>query len=55
MHPKRVDIARVSTGVVAIVVVVVGVTATVRAFRSLLLGCLFPIVEVIVLPSSGRP
>jgi hypothetical protein len=51
MHPKRVNIARAST----VVIVVVGVTTAVRAFRSLLLGRLFPIVEVIVLPSGGRP
>jgi hypothetical protein len=61
MHPERVDIARV-VGVVAAVVVaavvvaaVVGVTTTVRAFGSLLLGHLFPIVEFIVLPFGGRP
>jgi hypothetical protein len=55
MHPERVDIARVSVVVVATVAVAAGVTTTVRAFGSLLLGCLFPIVEVIVLPSGGRP
>jgi hypothetical protein len=56
MHPKRVVIARVTAVIVAAVVVtVVGVTATVRAFESLLLGNLFPIVQVIILPSGGRP
>jgi hypothetical protein len=55
MHPKRVDIVRVSAVIVAAIVVAVGFTATVRAFGSLLLGRLFPIVEVIVLPSGGRP
>jgi hypothetical protein len=55
MHPERVVIARVSTTtVVAIVVVVVVVVATVGAFGSLLLGHLFPIVQVIVFPSGGR-
>jgi hypothetical protein len=53
MRPKRVDITRVSSVFVAAVVVVVEVTAAVRAFGSLLLGRLFPIVEVIVLFSSG--
>jgi hypothetical protein len=51
MHPERVDIARVSAVVVAPVIT----AATVRAFGSLLLGHLFPIMQVIVLPSSGRP
>jgi hypothetical protein len=37
MHPERVNIARVST-------VIVVVATTVRAFRSLLLGHLFPII-----------
>jgi hypothetical protein len=48
MHPERVDITIVSAVVVAI-----GVTAAVRAFRSLLLMHLFPIVEVIVVPSGS--
>jgi hypothetical protein len=40
MHPERVDIARVSAVVAAAIVV----AATVRDFRSLLLGHLFPII-----------
>jgi hypothetical protein len=45
MHPKRVDIARVSAVVVA----------AVRASGSLLLGHLFPIVEVMSsLPAAAR-
>jgi hypothetical protein len=60
MHPKRVVIARVSVVVAAIVAtivvaVVVAVTAAIGAFRSLLLGHLFPIVQIIVISSSGRP
>jgi hypothetical protein len=51
MHPKRVVIARVSVVVVASVVV----AATVGAFGSLLLGHLFPIIQVIVISSGGRP
>jgi hypothetical protein len=39
MHPERVDIASVSA-----VVVAAGVTAVVRAFGSLLLGHLFPMI-----------
>jgi hypothetical protein len=41
MHPERVDIARVSAVVVA---AITGVTAAIRAFGSLLLGHLFPII-----------
>jgi hypothetical protein len=53
MHPERVDITRVTAVIVAIIVAaVVGVTATIRAFWSLLLGHLFQIVEVIVLTSG---
>jgi hypothetical protein len=60
MHPERVVIARVSavvTAVVAIItiVAVVVVAAAVGAFESLLLGHLFPLVQVIVSPSGGRP
>jgi hypothetical protein len=51
MHPKRVVIARFVTVITA---AVVGITAAVRAFGSLLLGHLFPIVEVVILPSGGR-
>jgi hypothetical protein len=48
MHPERVVISRVSAVIVAIVVAV-------GAFGSLLLGHLFPIIQVIVIPSGGRP
>jgi hypothetical protein len=41
MHPKMVDIARVSD---IIVVAVVIIATAVRAFRSLLLGHIFPII-----------
>jgi hypothetical protein len=44
MHPERVDIARVSADIVATVAIAAGVTAAVRAFGSLLLGHLFPII-----------
>jgi hypothetical protein len=45
MHPESFDIARVSAIVVASIVSVVVVIATaVRAFKSLLLGHLFPII-----------
>jgi hypothetical protein len=54
MHPERVVIARVSV-VVATITVVVVVAAAVGALGSLLLGHLFPIVQVIVFPSSGCP
>jgi hypothetical protein len=52
MHPERVIIARV---VVVAVAAVIGITASVRTFGSLLLVHLFPKVEVGVLPSSGCP
>jgi hypothetical protein len=59
MHPERVIIARVSAivvaAVVAIIVVTVVIAAAVGAFGSLLLGHLFPIVQVIVISSGGRP
>jgi hypothetical protein len=59
MHPERVVIARVSVviaAVAAIIVVAVAVVAvTVGAFGSLLLGHLFPIVQIIVISSGGRP
>jgi hypothetical protein len=57
MHPKRLVITRVSVVIVAVVaiIVVVIVAATVGAFESLLLGHLFPIVQMIVFPSDGRP
>jgi hypothetical protein len=54
MHPERVVVARVSAVVVAIVAVVV-VAATVGAFGSLLLGHLFQIIQIIVIPTGGRP
>jgi hypothetical protein len=40
---------------VVTVATIIGITAAVRTFGSLVLGHLFPIVEVIVLPSGGRP
>jgi hypothetical protein len=58
MHPERVVIAKVSaivSTVVAVIVVTVVVAAAVRAFGSLLLGHLFPIVQVIIISSDGRP
>jgi hypothetical protein len=60
MHPERVIIAKVSvvvTAVVAIIVVavVVAIAAAVGALESLLLGHLFPIVQIIVFSSGGRP
>jgi hypothetical protein len=61
MHTERVVIARVSVvvaAVVAIIVVftiVVSVALAVGAFGSLLLGHLFPIVQIIVISSGGRP
>jgi hypothetical protein len=59
MHPERVLIARVSAVIAAavtiiIIVATVVIAATVGAFGSLLLGHLFPIVQVIVFPSGGR-
>jgi hypothetical protein len=50
MHPERVVIAKVSAVVTAVVV-----STAVGAFRSLLLGHLFPIAQVIVFPIGGRP
>jgi hypothetical protein len=65
MHPKRVVINRVSVviaAVVAIIVVaiivvavIVVVGAAVGAFGSLLLGKLFPILQIIVISSDGHP
>jgi hypothetical protein len=60
MHPERVVIARVSavvTAVVAIMVVaiVVAIAAAVGAFGSLILGHLFPIAQIIIISSGGRP
>jgi hypothetical protein len=47
MHPERVIIARVS----AIIVV----TIVVGAFGSLLVGHLFPLIQIIIISSGGRP
>jgi hypothetical protein len=59
MHPERVVIARVSAiaVVVAIIVVIaaVVVAAAVGAFGSLLLGHLFPNVQIVIISSGGRP
>jgi hypothetical protein len=60
MHPERVVIARVSTVVVAVVAiivvaVVVAVAAAVGAFGSLLLGHLFPNIQIIIISSGGLP
>jgi hypothetical protein len=57
MHPERVVIARVSAVVVAVVVTIVAVViaAAVGAFGSLLLGHLFPIIQIIIISSDGRP
>jgi hypothetical protein len=60
MHPERVVIPRVSTVVAAvvaitIVVAAVVVAAAVGAFGSLLLGHLFPNVQIIIISSGGSP
>jgi hypothetical protein len=60
MHPERVVITRVSAvtaAVVAITIVVaaVVVAAAVGASWSLLLGHLFPNVQIIIISSGGRP
>jgi hypothetical protein len=60
MHPERVVIARVSAIVAAavaitIVIATVVVAAAVGAFRSLLLGHLFPNVKIVIISSGGRP
>jgi hypothetical protein len=60
MHPIRVIIARVSVVVVAVVAIIIVVAAvvvagTVGAFGSLLLGHLFPNVQIIIISSGGRP
>jgi hypothetical protein len=59
---RKVVIARVSAVVAAIVaivvvaiIIVVVIAAAIGAFGSVLLGHLFPIVQVIVLSSGGRP
>jgi hypothetical protein len=53
MQTKRVVIARVSTVIVVVAAVVVA--ATIGAFGSLLLGHLFPIIQIIIISSGGRP
>jgi hypothetical protein len=58
MHPERVVIARVFAVVVTAVVattVVVVVPAAIGAFGSLLLGHLFPIIQIIIISSGGCP
>jgi hypothetical protein len=59
MHPERVVIARVSAVVAAIVaitiVVTVVVAAAVGAFGSLLLGHLFPNVQIVIISFGSRP
>jgi hypothetical protein len=50
MHPEKVLITRISA---VIVITAVVVAAAVRAFGSLLLGHLFPIIQVIVFPSAA--
>jgi hypothetical protein len=60
MHPESVVITRVSAVVAAViaiivVTVVIVVAAVVGAFGSLLLGHLFPIVQIIVISSVCRP
>jgi uncharacterized membrane protein len=57
MHPKRVVIARVSAviaAIIAIIIVVVAVVvaAVVGTFGSLLLGHLFPNVQIIIISST---
>jgi hypothetical protein len=53
MHHERVVIARVSVVVVAAIIAIIA--ATVGAFDNLLLGHLFPIIQVIIFPSGSRP
>jgi uncharacterized membrane protein len=60
MHLERVVITRVSAVIatvvaITIVVVAVVVAATVGAFGSLLLGHLFPNIQIIIISSGGRP
>jgi hypothetical protein len=56
MHPERVVIARVSAVVATIIVVATVVVATAfGAFGSLLLGHLFPNVQIIIISSGDRP
>jgi hypothetical protein len=60
MHPERVVIARVSAVVAAVVTIIVVVAtvvvvAAVGALGSLLLGHLFPNVQIIIIFSGGHP
>jgi hypothetical protein len=55
MHPERVVITRVSDVVAAVVAIIIIVAAVVGAFGSLLLGHLFPNVQIIIISSGGRP
>jgi hypothetical protein len=60
MHPERVVIARVSSVVAAVVAIIIVVTAVfvaaaVGALGRLLLGHLFPNVQIIIISSWGRP
>jgi hypothetical protein len=55
MHPEWVVIARLSAVVVTAIVAVVVVAAAVGAFGSLLLGHLFPLIQVIVIPTGSLP
>jgi hypothetical protein len=50
MHPERVIITMVSAVVATVVV-----AAAVGVFGSLLLGHLFPIIQIIIISSGGRP
>jgi hypothetical protein len=56
MHPERVVIVRVAAVVAAVVTIITIIAvAAIGASGSHLLGHLFPIVQIIVFPSSGRP
>jgi hypothetical protein len=60
MHPERVVIARVSAIVATVVAITIAVAAivvaaAVGAFRSFLLGHLFPNVKIVIISSGGRP
>jgi hypothetical protein len=51
MHPERVVVARVSAIVAVVVAITIVVAAAVGAFESLLLGHLFPNVQIIIISS----
>jgi hypothetical protein len=55
MHPKRVVITRVSSVVAVVVAIIIAVAAIVGPLGSLLLGHLFPNVQIIIISSGGRP